>query len=349
MTATRAHPNAGIIRLAALLAASLAALAAVMAPAAAQAAGGETADDKSWLAVAPGRIEPVSGQIKLNAPVMGVIDKVLVSANDSVSAGEPLVRLNDAEARAQLASAEAQAAMRQRARDNESTPSGAGPRRRAEDAVADSEDSVFELRGLFDKASMEKRAGRTDADIDAARAALTRAQERLAQQTNELRRIVADAPLPTVTEGQFNAARAELQGARATLEKLTIRAPMNGTILQMTARRGELAAPSGPQPLVLLGDLSALRVRAEVDERDIEKIKAGQAAVVRAAAFRGRDFAGKVSFVAQLVQPGRNSTVSQRSLTDIDVVEVLVDLSEPGPLVAGMKVDVYFQKEAASQ
>ncbi len=109
--------------------------------------------------------------------------------------------------------------------------------------------------------------------------------------------------------------------------------------------RGELAAPAGTQPLVLIGDMSSLRVRAEVDERDIEKIKAGQAAVVRAAAFRGRDFAGKVSFVAQLVQPGRNSTVSQRSLTDIDVVEVLVDLSEPGPLVAGMKVDVYFKED----
>lgn len=349
MIATKVHPDGEIIRLAALLAAALIALMAVMASTASQAAGNESADDKSWLAVAPGRIEPVSGQIKLAAPVMGVIDKALVSANDIVSAGEPLVRLNDAEARAQLASAEAQAAMRQRTRDKESTPSGAGPRRRAEDAVADSEDSVFELRGLFDKASIDKRAGHADADVDAARAALTRAQERLAQQRNELRRITADAPLPTVTEGQFNAARAELQGARATLEKLTIRAPMNGTILQMNARAGELAAPSGTQPLVLLGDLSSLRVRAELDERDIEKIKAGQAALVRAAAFRGRDFAGKVSFVAQLVQPGRNSTVNQRSLTDIDVVEVLVDLSEPGPLVAGMKVDVYFKKEAASQ
>jgi HlyD family secretion protein len=291
----------------------------------------------------------VSGQIKLTAPAMGVIDKVLVKANDAVSAGEPLVRLVDTEARAQLASAEAQAALRQRVRDKESTPSGAGPRRRAEDAVADSEDSVFELRGLLDKADADKRAGHANADVDAARAALSRAQERLAQQTDELRRITSDAPLPTVAEGQLNAARADLKAARATLEKLTIRAPIDGTILQINARRGELAAPSAAQPLVMIGDMSSLRVRAEVDERDIDKIKAGQAAVVRAAAFRGRDIAGKVSFVAQLVQTGRNSTVNQRSMTDVDVVEVLVDLSEPGPLIAGMKVDVYFQKDNGGQ
>jgi HlyD family secretion protein len=342
MIATKANPTAGIVLIAALQM-------AIMASAAAQAAGNQTADDKRWLAVAPGRVEPVSGQIKLAAPVMGVIDKVLVKANDTVLASEPLVRLVDAEARAQLASAEAQAAMRQRVRNKESTPSGAGPRRRAEDAVADSEDSVFELRGLFDKASADKRAGHTDADVDAARAVLARAQERLAQQTNELHRITADAPLPTVAEGQLNAARADLRAARATLEKLTIRAPVDGTILQVNARRGELALPQSVQPLVLMGDMSSLRVRAELDQRDIDKIKVGQPAVVRSDAFRGRDVAGKVAFIAPLVESSRSSSVSQRSMTDVDVVEVLVDLNEPGPFAVGMKVDVYFQKENAGQ
>jgi len=343
MIATKANPTAGIILLAALRVAALAMPMVVTTSGTVQAAGNESADDKRWLAVAPGRVEPVSGQIKLAAPVMGVIDKVLVKANDTVLAGEPLVRLVDADARAQLASAEAQAAMRQRVRNKESTPSGAGPRRRAEDAVADSEASVFELRGLFDKASADKRGGRTDADVDAARAVLARAQERLAQQTNELRRITADAPLPTVAEGQLNAARADLQGARATLEKLTIRAPMDGTILQVNARRGELASPQSVQPLVLMGDMSSLRVRAELDQRDIDKIKVGQPAVVRSDAFRGRDVAGKVASIAPLVESSRSSSVSQRNMTDVDVVEVLVDLSEPGPFAVGMKVDVYFK------
>jgi len=32
-------------------------------------------------------------------------------------------------------------------------------------------------------------------------------------------------------------------------------------------------------------------------------------------------------------------------MTDVDVVEVLVDLTEPGPLAIGMKVDVYFRPD----
>jgi HlyD family secretion protein len=316
----------------------------------AQAAAGDQAEDKRWLAVAPGRVEPLSGAIKIATPVMGVIGDVLVKANDLVFAGEPLIRLADREARAQLASAEAQVAMRRRVRNKESAASGAAPRRRAEDALADTETALFEARSSVDKAAAERRAGRgSDADVEAARSGLTRAQDRLAQQTDELRKITADAPLPTLAEGQLNVARSELQGSRAALEKLTIRAPVDSTILQINARPGELASPSAMQPLVLLGDVSALRVRAEVDERDIAKIKLGQSVVVRPVAFRGSEIAGKVSFIAPLVETSRNSTLSQRNMTDVDVVEVRIDLSEPGPLTVGMKVDVYFQQDTASR
>ena len=88
---------------------------------------------------------------------------------------------------------------------------------------------------------------------------------------------------------------------------MTIRAPIDGTILQMNAKLGELASPSAPQPLVVLGDISGLRVRAELDERDFGEIKVGQQVMVRPAAFRGREFAGAVSFIAPLVEQGRNS------------------------------------------
>jgi HlyD family secretion protein len=240
--------------------------------------------------------------------------------------------------------------MRRRVRNKESAASGAAPRRRAEDAVADVETALFEARFSVDRIAAERRAGRgSDADIEAARSELTRARDRLTQQTDELRRINADAPLPTLAEGQLNVARSELQVSRAALAKLTIRAPVDGTILQINARLGELASPSATQPLVLLGDVSSLRVRAEVDERDIEKIKLGQAVVVRPIALRGRDIAGKVSFIAPLVETSRNSTLSQRNMTDVDVVEVRIDLSEPGPLAVGMKVDVYFQQDTASR
>ena len=333
-----------------VLAASLAVSAKLHAQAPAHAATTDAAEEKRWLAVAPGRVEPLSGVIRVAVPVMSVIGGVLVRANDRVFAGEALIQLVDPEVRARLVAAEAQVALRRRVRNKESAASGAAPRRRAEDAVADAEKAVSEARSLVDKVALERRAGRSlDSEVDAARSGLTRAQDRLTQQKAELRRIEADAPLPTLAEGQLNIARSELLAAQAAVDKMIIRAPIDGRILQVNGKPGELASPSTPQPLVLLGNVSALRVRTEVDERDIEKIKLGQAVLVRPAAFRGREIAGTVSFIAPLVEAGRNNSPGQRNMTDVDVVEVLVDLGEPGPLAVGMKVDVYFRPDSAAR
>jgi HlyD family secretion protein len=305
----------------------------------------ESSDEKNWQAVAPGRIEPVSGEIKIAAPIVGLIGEVLVKAGDKVAAGEPLVRLADREAQARIAAAEAQIALRKRARNDQAPSSKAGERRKAEDAVADGEKAVVQAQLALDKAALDRRADRaSDADLEAARLALSRAQDRLKQLRSDLRKLESDTatPLPTQTEGQLNIARSELWAAEAAIEKLTIRAPISGTVLQVNAKPGELAAPSVTQALVLLGDISALRVRAELDERDFGEITIGQAVSVRPDAFRGREFAGKVTFIAPLVEPSRSSR-GQRNQTDVDVVEVLVDLAEPGPLAVGMKVDVYFR------
>jgi HlyD family secretion protein len=317
------------------------ALAALAARTGAQDAGrapqAEAADDKRWQTVAPGRVEPSSGAIKIASPVMDVIAQVLVKVNDKVLAGEPLIRLTDNEARARLAAAEAQVAFRLRARNDETAPprrtarrrakdavadaDKAAARRRAEDAVANADNAVVEAQAALDKASVDRRA--------------------------ELRRIEADAstPRPNVADGQVNVARAELAAAAAAMGKLTIRAPIAGTVLQINAKPGELASPSSAQPLLVIGDVSALRVRAELEERDFGEIKIGRPVLVRAAAFRGREFAGKVSFIAPIVEQGRIYARGQRNVTDVDVVEVLVDLTQPDPLVVGMKVDVYFQPD----
>jgi HlyD family secretion protein len=305
--------------------------------------------DKNWQAVAPGRVEPISGKIKIVAPLAGLIAEVTVKTGDKVMSGELLVRMRDEEVQPRIANAEAQIAMRKRARNDQAPSSRAGDRRRAEDAVSDSQKAVLEVQADFDRIALERRAGKaSDADLEAAGSALAQARDRLKQRTAELRRLEADpaTPLPTSNEGQLNIARTELWAAEAAREKLAIRAPIAGTVLQVNAKPGELAVPSATQPLVLLGDISALRVRAELDERDFGEIRIGQAVSVRPDAFRGREFAGKVYSIAPLVEASRSSR-GQRNQNDVDVVEVLIDLAEPGPLAVGMKVDVYFRHEGA--
>ena len=112
-----------------------------------RAAKAEQADDKRWQAVAPGRVEPNSGEIKISAPMLGIVAEVLVKANDKVFAGEPLIRLVDTEAQARKATAEAQVALRRRVRSDENASRLAAVRRRAEDAVFDGEKAVTDALG----------------------------------------------------------------------------------------------------------------------------------------------------------------------------------------------------------
>jgi HlyD family secretion protein len=304
--------------------------------------------ERSWQAVAPGRIEPCSGLIKVAAGAMGIVDKVLVKVNDKVFAGEALIHLADDELKARLAAADAQVSMRERARDEKSASGSAKTRRNAEDAVADAEHGVDNARAAVDRAAARFRAsGGSDADLTAARLALTRAQNELSTRQVQLRSIEDDSPLPTAGEGQLSVARSEYDVARSALEKMTVRAPIDGTVLGVNVRLGESVSPASPQPPVQIADLSSLCVRAEVDERDIGSVKLGQAVTVRAAAFPDREFDGTVSSIAPIVEPGRLEPPGSRDQASPDVVRIMVDLKAPGELTTGMKSDVYFRSEEA--
>ncbi len=331
-----------VVTAAGLLAATLAALA--------PASQAQSPDRQKWLAVAPGRVEPWSGEIRIGSPAVGRVGEILVKVNDSVFAGEALLRLEDDEVRNRHAKAELQYNLRKRARSKAEAKTS--ERRRHEDAAHDAERAVIVARAALDRAAAAKRTGGgTETGFEQARKRLANAREQIELRRNELATFEADATatVPSELEGQLALARLELRGAEAALDNLNIRAPMAGTILQINIRAGELATPSAALPLIVFGDISKLRVRAEIDERDYGEIKIGHRVMVRSSAFRGRDIAGTVSAVAPIIEPGRIGARGQRNLTDVNVAEVLIDLAEPGPLAVGMKVDVYFSRDGVAK
>jgi HlyD family secretion protein len=308
---------------------------------------------KKWEATAPGRVEPASGEIKLSAVAPGQIARVLVTPNDTVFAGELLVRFDDVEALARLLEVQAQAAMRQRARDDEKKKT-LSDRARAGDAVGEAERTLAAAQAKLDQAAEAARnAGHQpseDAALTAARAALASAQDELRRRGETRAAVEQTAGLPSFPESEVEIARANLSLARIALERTRVRAPIDGRVLQVNARAGEVAAPGQPQPLLVLGNVSSLRVRAELDERDSGKIKVGQDVSVRANAFKDRMFAGKVARIAQFVGPSRiNAQPSRGKLNDLDVVEVIIDLTDAGSLLVGMEVDVYFASQAGDR
>jgi HlyD family secretion protein len=314
----------------------------------------KTAAQHGWAASAAGRVEPMGGEIRVGAPMPGRIAEVLVTLNDKVVAGDPLVRLDDEELIGRVNAALAEAAVRKRERDNGEMSTGkpAQDRRSAEDQVASAERQLAQQRDEFDRAYKARRSGQggADADVEKGRDAVNKAKERLEQARASLRKALsADGlPAPSRLEVALTAARAELTAAEAAFERTRIRAPSSGTALQVTAKPGEVVAPSPENVLVVLGDLTSLRVRAEIEERDIGKLRVGQAAVIRSDAFPGKDFDGKVASLGQALGPSRIGQRGPRKPTDVDMLEIMIDLAGQPPLLPGMRVDVYLKPDTTA-
>ena len=292
--------------------------------------------------------------MRVTAQVPGRIADILVSLNDKVAAGDLMLSLDDEELVARVHAAAAEAAVRKKDRDGTDAGGRQGQDRRSgEDSVASSERQLANLREELDRVLRARRngPGTTAADVQKARDAVTKAREKLEQSRITLRKALAADGLPTPSrqDAALAAARAELSLAEAALQRTRIRAPSSGTVLQVNGRIGEIATPSPEQPLVMIGDLSALRVRSEIEERDIGKVRVGQTAIVRSDAFPGKDFEGKIASLAQALGPSRLGQRGPRKPTDVDVLEVLIDLDGQPALLPGMRVDVFFKPDATAQ
>jgi HlyD family secretion protein len=299
-----------------------------------------------WVAAAPGRIEPKSGLVRVGAQLLGRIAEVTVKLNDKVEEGELLIRLDDEEARARLQAAETEAASRKRERDAQPLDKARDDLRNAEDNVFSAERAVTNARFVLEYELQAKRQGTGSADrVADARRNIKNAQETLQKERDRYATASAkrNVPAPNRLESALQAARSDVSVAEALLEKTRIRAPVAGTVLQLPAKVGEMIAPSPEQALVVLGDMSVVRLKAEVDEIDVSKIKVGGKVVVKSNAYPDKEFTGIVAELAPSLSSPQFALRGARRPTDVEVLEVTVDLEGNPPLLPGMRADAFFK------
>lgn len=304
-----------------------------------------------WAASATGRVEPKDGEVRVASQMPGRIVEIAGKTNDRVSSGDVLVRLDDSDLWPKVVAASAEVQVRVRERDEEKVTGTVMERHKAEDTVSDSERAVFAAQKALDEALINTRSGRSSVDdVTAARTSLAAATGKLEADEASLAKINAKEgmPLPTRLESGLTIARAELTSAEKAIERTRIRAPFDGTVLNMLAKMGETVVPTPDSALFVFGDLSGLRIRAEVEERDATKVHVGQRVIVRADAFPEKDFEGQVTSIASSLGPPRITTRGPRRPNDVEVLEVMVGLDGLPPLLTGMRVDVFFRFDATA-
>jgi ABC exporter DevB family membrane fusion protein len=294
----------------------------------------------------PGRVEGLSEVIKVSAAVDGVLAAVRVKEGQRVAAGEVLALIDCHDLEAELQAARARAESARQSRQRILRGSREEERHMAADKLVEAEAVLRQaqlqsqrIAALFDKGDVSREAlekARRDAEVaEATRRAAANYQT-----------LVNAPPLPEETaraDAEVNAAEEQIRISAAKLNKCTIKAPLAGTVLQSHLKPGEAVSAVFPQPIVSLADTSQLRVRAEVDERDIGRIYSGQPALILIDAFPQEQFRGSVSSLGALMGRKKVRTGDPAEKSDRDVLEVLVDLAKTDErLVIGLRTTVQF-------
>ena len=298
---------------------------------------------------AVGLVEANTENIAISLPVSGLVTHVYVKAGDRVRQSDRLFSLDDRDLIAELALRQSAVSVAQRKLEKllesprpEEIPPAEARVREAEALVHDADVQLNLIESVKDKRAIREE------DLLRRRIAVDTAKAKLAEAKSDLALLLAGSWKPDIEVARAELAQAQTQVARvqADIERLTVTAPINGEILQCKVRLGEYAQ-AGPlaQPLILMGNTSHLNVRADVDEQDAWRVRAGATAL---ASPRGE---GRARYALHFVRfepyviPKKNLTNDATERVDTRVLQVIFALDPGTPVRPGQQMDVYVRAE----
>ena len=290
-----------------------------------------------WLHRAPvGRFLRVSGNIEAHESLLSfnVVQSRVVDLpfdeGEWVKRGTLIARVDDADYRQQVRIAAAAVLVQRR--------SFASAQR---NAAAARQVLVSDRASLAYKRVNYERLRRLVPTGAASRDALDLARAALEESAADLQR---DQALLAVARRNVALANANVRSAEAALKLArivegytTLRAPFNGVIMVRQAELGEVVGPG--VPIVTLGDLDHVWMRAYVNEPDLGRVRLGETAIVTTDNRPAERFRGRVSFIAQNAEftPKTVETYAER-VTLVYRIRIDID-NRHHELVPGMPVD----------
>jgi acid phosphatase family membrane protein YuiD len=215
---------------------------------------------------------------------------------------------------------------------------------------------------LYDASGVRRAAGLTAARVNESEAQSAEAADQLAKvralsdpraiSKEEIvrRETAANAAASRLKLAQASLAqaRAQMKQSQVDFDRLTVRAPVAGEVLQLNARPGEFIRPGEGTAPVILGNTRTLHVRVDVDEADAWRFKRGAKAV---AYLRGNAaISVPASFVRiePFVTPKKSLTGASNERVDTRVLQVLFAFDRAAlPIFVGQQMDVFIEAAAA--
>ncbi len=305
--------------------------------------------NKGWVA-APGRVEPISEELRLGFDISGILKDVFVDEGQNITRGQVLAELFGEEYKQKLESTRALVQARQA--EAEKTLTGARKEEKLESQAA-----LMLAEAVMSNALVEfkRRASLLEKNL-IAKETVDRAQTEYntAKATFEMRRqqylVTADRSRKedvAIALANLEHARAQEREAMSYVDKTVLRAPIDGMVLKIHRRKGEAVSEFFESGVLTVGDMSGLRLRADVDERDIALVRVGQKAYATADAFGERKFPGRVERVGSMLGRKNLRTDEPTERVDTKILEVLISFEDSPPLVPGLRMDTYIDVSTA--
>lgn len=200
----------------------------------------------------------------------------------------------------------------------------------------------------LESTDFEREVAKAEADLAQANNELALADLELVRKQEAAReRAISGAELDLarhqVIAKQIARKRAQigLATAQDRLRYTRLEAPIAGTVLELGIKEGEVVTPGVQQtfegrPLLVIGDLSRLLVKAELNQIDVAQVALAQEVSLSLDALPGRSFSAKVHKIAP-------SSLRPKG-KDHDVFPVEAILSEVDPAIRpGMTADLRFR------
>lgn len=295
-----------------------------------------------------GFIEPSGRDVAIVAPETGLVTTVMVDVGQSVKRGDQLFQLDARLLEADLIRARAAVKVAEVDIDRwhalpraEDLPPLEAAVARAESMLSDREEILRLTREAASKGSGNDR------EISAARFAADIARAELERAKADLAKMKSGGWKPDLAVAQINkeARQKEVEAITLLVERLTVRAPRDATVLRRSIEPGEFAGTDSTRPALILGDLSALRVRAQVDEEDIALIGASPKAIARTRGGLVAEIPLTFIRIEPYARPKTNLTGSNSERVDTRVIDVVFEMSSPPhtAIYPGQAVDVFIE------
>ena len=263
---------------------------------------------------ASGTIQPVT-EVKIAPEVPGEIIDLLIEEGDSVSKGQPLVRIRPDTWKSQLERAEA-GLSQQYANLEQSKASYSRSQAQLVRAKAE-----FERQ---EKLFNEKVISQSEFDLAKQNFEVAKNEATSAQKA-------VDASTHVITSTQ-----ASLREARENYRKTTVEAPMTGVVSKLIVREGErvvgTATMAGTE-MLRIADLNKMEVRVNVNENDIVRVHVGDTALIDVDAYatQNKEFKGIVTLIANTAK----DKVSADAITEFEVRILILNTSYADLVKAG--------------